>query len=270
MRRIKQAMVALSMYAIEKNLLAGGKVVHAPTKKMGGTLLPRFLLIHYTAGASFDADVRTLSTDPVQASVHIVIGRGGELTQIVPLNRVAWHAGESRWGNLNGMNQHTIGIELSNAGLVKKDVAGEFRTWWGAKIPQAEVIEAHHERGGPLVGWHTYTSEPIETLLEVARVLHARFNFLDILGHDDVSWPRKTDPGPAFPMGSLKSRVIGRSGYVERRYDVHNHVFPFTDASRWRSRRFSITGYAADDGSVSDKSIRRWAGTMQLWISGRY
>lgn len=199
------------MFTFNRHFVEGEDCKHVPTNKMGGALLPRFLLIHYTAGASFEADVATLSTSPTKASVHLVIGRKAELVQIVPLNRVAWHAGESQWGNLSGMNAHTIGIELSNAGLLRKDAAGHFKTWWGATIPDAEVYEATHARGGPVVGWQLYTTAQIELLLHLAEFLHQRFSFLDVLGHDDVSWPRKTDPGPAFPMGSIRSRVIGRN-----------------------------------------------------------
>ncbi|MBX3571313.1 MAG: N-acetylmuramoyl-L-alanine amidase [Mesorhizobium sp.] len=199
------------MYNINKGFLVGGSCKYVATKKMGGILNPRFLIIHYTAGASFESDVRSLSTDVVQSSVHLVIGRSGEIIQIVPFNRVAWHAGESRWGNLSGMNQHSIGIELSNAGLLKRDATGTYRTWWGGSVPAAEVMEAAHAMGGPVHGWHMYTQGQMNALLEVAGFLQSKFNFLDILGHDDVSWPRKTDPGPAFPMGALRSRVLGRN-----------------------------------------------------------
>lgn len=198
------------MYTIQKHYLTGDGYEQLTTKKMGATLDPRFLLIHYTSGASYEADLRTLSTDPVSASVHLVIGRNGEMTQIVPFNRVAWHAGESHWQGLNGMNRYSIGIELSNAGLLKKDQAGAYRSWWGATIPNDEVYEAAHPRGGAVVGWHMFPMPQIEKLFTLATVLYQRYGFLDILGHDDVSWPRKTDPGPAFPMGSLRSRVLGR------------------------------------------------------------
>lgn len=200
-------------YSIVRHTLIGDRnqVLISPTRKMGGPLNPRFLVIHYTAGASFESDLHTLAVDRnVQASVHLLIGRSGEITQIAPFNRITWHAGLSQWGQISGFNSHAIGIELSNAGLLKKTANGNFITWFNHEIPSSEVIEAAHRRGGPVVGWHTYTPQQLQTLLEVAHVLHSRYQFLEILGHDDISWPRKTDPGPAFPMESLRSRVLGR------------------------------------------------------------
>lgn len=197
------------MYAVESHVLKGCEL--RTTEKMGRALKPRFLVIHYTAGASFKSDVATLSTSPTPASVHLVIGRSGEIVQIVPFNRVAWHAGASTWGNINGLNHYSIGIELSNAGLLKRSADGKFHSWWGEEIPQSQVFEAAHVKGGPVVGWHMYPEKQIEALFEVARALHQHYDFLEILGHDDISWPRKTDPGPAFPMGALRSRILGRS-----------------------------------------------------------
>ena len=187
------------------------EVTIAETDKMGSTLKAQFLVIHYTAGASFAADVTTLSTASVKASVHLVIGRQGELTQIVPFNRIAWHAGVSEWSTLSGMNKYSIGIELSNAGRLTKTADGQFHSWWGAAIPAAEVMEAVHERGGPMAGWHLYTEAQISVLFEIAQALHQKYQFLELLGHDDISWDRKSDPGPAFPMRALRSRILGRN-----------------------------------------------------------
>ncbi|MDP9835971.1 N-acetylmuramoyl-L-alanine amidase [Neorhizobium huautlense] len=200
-------------FSVANNRLTStdGGVDQVETSKMGGVLNARFLVIHYTAGASFDSDLKSLAKDnETKASVHLLIGRDGKIAQIVPFNRVAWHAGKSQWGEISGLNSHSIGIELSNYGVLTKLANGKFVTWFGKEVPDGEVMEAVHERGGPLRGWHTYPQKQLETLISVAHALQARFRFLDILGHDDISWARKSDPGPAFPMNSVRSRILGR------------------------------------------------------------
>ena len=32
----------------------------------------------------------------------------------------------------------------------------------------------------------------------------------DVIGHDDIAPGRKIDPGPAFPLASIRSRIFGR------------------------------------------------------------
>ncbi|MGH8162989.1 MAG: glycoside hydrolase family 75 protein, partial [Rhodanobacteraceae bacterium] len=61
-----------------------------------------------------------------------------------------------------------------------------------------------------LAGWHIYTPEQLETAAQVAALLINHYNLLDVIGHEDISPGRKNDPGPAFPMQSFRSRVMGR------------------------------------------------------------
>lgn len=176
----------------------------------GGTMRPRFLVMHYTAGLSASSSISWLCNPVARASAHFVVDRRtGAITQLVPCNKVAWHAGLSEWQGVQGLNAHSIGIELDNAGLLKRQ-GGRWVHWAGKQIPEAEVIEAAHRKGGEVQGWHTYTEVQIEAALELAVALHAAYGFEDILGHEDISWPRKTDPGPAFPLASLAGRVLGR------------------------------------------------------------
>ena len=88
------------------------------TDKMSGQLDHRYLVMHYTAGGSADGAIRTLTDPAVKASAHLVIAADGEITQLVPFDRVAWHAGVSSWQGLTRLNGHSIGIELDNAGML--------------------------------------------------------------------------------------------------------------------------------------------------------
>ena len=51
----------------------------------------------------------------LRVSCHLLIRRDGQMIQYVPLNRRAWHAGESRFCGREGCNDFSIGIELEGA-----------------------------------------------------------------------------------------------------------------------------------------------------------
>lgn len=157
-----------------------------------------------------DGTVRWFLKPEAKASAHIVIARDGSVVQMVPLDRVAWHAGVSRWGELNGLNAWSIGIELVNAGKLKRH-GDRWVSWAGTTIPNSEVQIARHSLDSEATGWHAYTEKQIEVCFEVARALHAQFSFQDLLGHDDVAPERKRDPGPAFPLEAFRARLFGRA-----------------------------------------------------------
>ena len=51
-------------------------------------------------------------------------------------------------------------------------------------------------------------------------MLTTRYNLRDVVGHDDVSPGRKSDPGPAFPISSFRAKVLGRSEDEEDVYET--------------------------------------------------
>lgn len=176
----------------------------------GGTLQPRYLIMHYTAGGSAESSISHLATKGAGASAHLVVARDGTITQLVPFDRVAWHAGASRWDGLSGLNSHSIGIELDNAGPLDGG-PGAWRSWFKRHYPDEEVVVAAHRHGGVERGWHDYTEVQIDAALNVSKLLFERFRLLDVLGHDDIAPERKQDPGPAFPMQHFRARLVGRA-----------------------------------------------------------
>ncbi|MFP4518964.1 MAG: N-acetylmuramoyl-L-alanine amidase [Oceanicaulis sp.] len=191
----------------------GKPVTYEESPNKSGVITPRFLVIHYTAGRSLDSSVAWFKQKQAKASAHLVIGRNGDLVQMVPFNRKAWHAGRSSWNGVDGLNTHSVGIELDNAGELSRTEGGAWRAWFGETYKDKDVLTAPHRHDGPgagASGWHVFTREQLDTLMEAAAALHDKYGFEAVLGHDDIAPRRKRDPGPAFPMGALRARLFGR------------------------------------------------------------
>jgi AmpD protein len=98
-------------------------------------------------------------------SAHLFIERDGKVTQFVPFDARAWHAGNSSFAGVADCNNYSIGIELEGAD----------------DIPYSDV--------------------QYQVLQKVSRQLLLTYPKLTperITGHSDVAPGRKTDPGPAF------------------------------------------------------------------------
>lgn len=196
------------MKVTDSHWLDEGKQDHLP----GGSPMPvrRFLVIHFTSGASAQSSVNFWKTPEAKgASAHLVIDRDGSIIQCRPFNRTCGHAGEpgkSKWKGFDGLNSCSIGIELANAGDSANPDATAFkskRNPGGFKLP-AGVIQARHKNGGPLTSWEVYPKAQLDALFAVSKALTKRYNLDDLIGHEDCSPGRKNDPGPAFPMQKLR------------------------------------------------------------------
>lgn len=198
----------------------------------GGKIDPKYLVMHATASSSADSAIRQLRSPLSNASAHLVIARNGAITQLVPFDRVAWHAGRSRWQNLVGLNQYSIGIEIDNAGELQRK-GGTWRAWFGTIYPDDQVMEAIHKHSTITRGWHLYTEEQLQAVIEVSQLLVTSYELIDVLGHDDIAPGRKTDPGPAFPMDHVRAAVMGRQEDVieefETTVDVNIRFGPGTE-----------------------------------------
>lgn len=189
-------------------------VVWDPTSNHNNTITPKFLVFHYTA-CSYEVAMSTFkrTSGDNRSSVQLLVDSDGSVTQLVDLNKRAWHAGVSVWGELDDINSHSIGIEVVNYGYLLKTANNEFRLGNGKPAPfgAEEVVEARH--ASPAVRysyWHAYTPQQIETCGELAQLLVAHYGLKEILGHDDIAPGRKVDPGPAFPMARMRSLAFSR------------------------------------------------------------
>ena len=139
----------------------------------------KFLIIHYTGMQSMRVAIKRLVSFKSQVSCHYLISREGKIFQMVADNRVAWHAGVSKWGKFNNLNDKSIGIELVNKG---------------------------HK-----FGYQTFSRKQINSLVMLCIKLKRKYKIKNrlILGHSDIAPLRKSDPGEKFPWFNLKKRNLG-------------------------------------------------------------
>ena len=181
----------------------------AESKNSDPGLEARYIIMHYTAGSSAGAAIKTLRDDRAtnRVSAHLVISRTGEVTQLVPFDRAAWHAGVSYWENERDLNQISIGIELDNEGWYRqKD--GAWVSSFNTPGEEADLeITTHPKLESPL-GWRKYPPAQWQTALETCRALLAAYPKIEeVLGHEDIHQD-KTDPGPAFRMDAFRSALF--------------------------------------------------------------
>lgn len=176
----------------------------------------RALIVHYTAGGKGSNTIRQFATEG-GVSAHFVISRDGRITQMVGLDYKAWHAGASELviedeGSFSDANRYTIGIELANWGLMRRDENGQFWAQWKRKEVLAHPVippmegELTYDNGYAVRGWwEPFPEEQIDALDWLIKRISEDRRYkraVDlILGHESIAMPfgRKSDPGPLFP-----------------------------------------------------------------------
>lgn len=170
----------------------------------------RQVILHYTA-APFASSLRTLTQDGVSA--HYLVPDADDsgyralgydelrAFRLVPEDQCAWHAGVSHWAGRGNLNSRSIGIEIVN---VARDDGGVFT-------------------------FPAYGEEQVDVLVALMRDLLARYPQVgptDVLGHSDVAYWRKSDPGPRLPWRCLFEAGIGAwfdestRGLYQRRFSL--------------------------------------------------
>lgn len=197
----------LSIVGTRQRFLAGPRLRYYESPNQGDAFasgLPDMILMHYTASGTTDGAIATLcdKTAPSRVSAHVVIGRDGQVVQLVPLDTVAWHAGTSTWQGSTNVNSRALGIELVNWGALSGPQTAKWLTWTGKPLPDAEVVWQPAPGGA---GWHAYSEPQIAAVIELVRVLAAALPIRWLLGHEQVAPGRKHDPGPAFPWGRVRA-----------------------------------------------------------------
>ncbi len=151
------------------------------------------VILHYTA-APFASSLRALTQNEVSA--HYLLPDPDEpgyraagyeelrAFRLVDEDQSAWHAGVSQWGGRDDLNSRAIGIEIVN---LARDDAGVFT-------------------------FPAYRTEQVDVLIALLRDMLDRYPQIgptDILGHSDVAYWRKSDPGPRLPWRCLHEAGMG-------------------------------------------------------------
>jgi N-acetylmuramoyl-L-alanine amidase len=181
-------------------------VAQRKTPNMGGALVrPSLLVMHFTASQRAAGAISWLCNPAAKASAQIVIDIDGTVTQLMPLNRIAWHAGLSKWKGKSGCNSFSIGIELANPGLLRRLGNDKFADAYGHSVPAAQVATVNGRH------WALYPKAQQDAAVGVAQAIIAAYPTIrEIVGHSDIAPGRKIDPGDAWPMESFRSKVFGR------------------------------------------------------------
>lgn len=140
-----------------------------------GMRKPNFVIIHHTAQKACDTTLHTFTLPRTQVSAHYVICKDGTIHHMLNDYFRAWHAGNSKWGNVTDVNSVSIGIELDNNG---------FETFAEAQINSLLLL--------------------LKKLKKVNTIPTANF-----IGHADIAPKRKVDPNKYFPWQLLSQNGFG-------------------------------------------------------------
>ena len=139
----------------------------------------KFIVYHYTGMRSETKAINWLTNVKSKVSSNYFIKRNGQIICLVPDLYISWHAGKSRWKNFRFLNKNSIGIEIVNKG---------------------------HQ-----FGYQKFSKKQISNLIKLSRFLIKKFSIKrkNILGHSDIAFNRKKDPGEKFPWQYLSKKGVG-------------------------------------------------------------
>ena len=151
-----------------------------PSPNHGPRLRPTTaLILHYTGMPTAESALELLCSPIAQVSAHYLVEESGDILQLVPESRRAWHAGLSYWAGETDLNTCSVGIEIAHPG--------------------------HRDP-------RSFPPAQIAAVIELSRDICARHAILPerVLAHSDIAPRRKIDPGEFFPWETLARHGVGR------------------------------------------------------------
>ncbi|MDG1708044.1 MAG: N-acetylmuramoyl-L-alanine amidase, partial [Emcibacteraceae bacterium] len=155
----------------------------------------KYLIIHYTGMRTAEEAIDRLCDAQAEVSAHYLIKEDGEIISMVPEQKRAWHAGLSKWEGDVDINDLSVGIELANTGHPYEGYDSVY-----TKFPDAQM----------------------SALINLTQNIVNRHQIKPcyILGHSDIAWRRKIDPGELFDWQGLADEGLGLFPSV----DDHNEA----------------------------------------------
>lgn len=178
------------------------------------------IVLHHTGPGSFSGIVSWLKNPDANVSAHYVVGKAGEITQLVKLKDKAWHAGKSKCiidgKTVYDLNQNSIGIEIQNIGLLDK-IDGKYYYEVGRKLKEykgkVEFGKIIYPNGNVVEGYYVpYPEAQVEKVLSLCKAVVNKYPSIkqgNIFGHYWIGLPqgRKNDPF-GLDIEEIKNKIF--------------------------------------------------------------
>src|SRR5699024_2857280 len=163
------------------------------------------IVMHFTSNAAISPknpyDVQEIHKTFIDygVSAHYLIGRDGQIYQMVPEERVAYHAGKGHLEQLpqykDHLNHYSIGIEVMAIGT-KEEMGAMMEDSFYDSIPKSYI------------GYTEAQYQAIRHLIDdiVTRNPGIKKSRNHIIGQDEYAPERKTDPGSLFDWSKIGIR----------------------------------------------------------------
>lgn len=258
----------------------GARVAYKRSPNGGEIIKVTDQVLHHTAsGLTPGGDISWLTNRKARASAHTVIDRDGNITQLMPLNRKAWHAGKSRYRGRRNCNGFTIGHEIDNPGFLRKGADGRFHGV-GGSYPAEQVVEHHSPEHGGQRYWLKFTEAQLKTTIALVVAIHQHYGLRSVTTHYEISPGRKTDPGPHFPYEEIQGMLDGREdsdtefdGIVRARSGLNVRRWPAPTSTKvgilehGSGVMIERSGHFGDDNTQWHRISQ---GDLEGWVHGAY
>ncbi len=183
---------------------------------------PQGAVIHWTSGHSDGRGSDAIAYGTKMGHCYLVNDYQGQIHQAHPLDQWGYHAGQSYWPGLgSGVSDNLIGIETMCAGKLKEKNGLYYPDWPNSKPIITDKVRKQDQQDNCAKGAYEVFShaqiESLVTFLLWCKDNFPNFSFDYVLGHDQVSPGRKTDPGWSLPYTMNEFQQILKDKYEHDR-----------------------------------------------------